>query len=69
VEAAGQWFHKPWAKWLGVVTGGIYIPIEVFELAQKVTWARIAILAVNLVVMGYLGFDLARRRKRKLATS
>ena len=69
VEAAGLWLHKPWAEWLGVVTGGIYIPIEVFELAQKVTWARMAILAVNLLVVGYLGYDLARRRKRKLATS
>jgi len=62
VEATGLWFHKSWAEWFGALTGGIYIPFEVYELVQKLTWARVAVLAVNLVVVGTLALELARTR-------
>ncbi len=62
VEACGLWREKPWAKWFGALTGAIYIPIEVYELLQRVTWPRLAILAVNLVVVGILAQALKRRQ-------
>ncbi len=63
VEAGGLWRKKAWAEWFGALTGAVYIPIEVYELAQKVTWPRIVLLAVNLIVVGYLALELKRRRQ------
>ncbi|HXC92949.1 MAG TPA: DUF2127 domain-containing protein, partial [Geobacteraceae bacterium] len=30
IEAAGLWMRKTWAEWFAVLTGGMYIPIEIF---------------------------------------
>ncbi|HSE14301.1 MAG TPA: DUF2127 domain-containing protein, partial [Candidatus Deferrimicrobium sp.] len=31
IEAFGLWHRKLWAQWFGVLSGGIYIPVELFE--------------------------------------
>lgn len=64
VEACGLWLRKAWAEWFGALTGAVYIPIEVYELLLQATWPRIAILAVNVVVVGYLALELRRRARR-----
>ncbi|MBU1229377.1 MAG: DUF2127 domain-containing protein [Proteobacteria bacterium] len=60
-EACGLWLRKAWAEWFGALTGAIYIPIEIYELTQKLTWPRILILTVNALVVGYLALELLRR--------
>jgi len=60
VEAAGLWLRKTWAEWFGALAGGIYIPIEIYELFERVTWARVAVFAVNAVIVGYLSRELWR---------
>src|SRR4051812_3816833 len=39
VEAYGLWRERRWAEWFAVASGGIYIPVELYELARGVTWA------------------------------
>jgi uncharacterized membrane protein (DUF2068 family) len=66
VEATGLWLRKAWAEWFGAVAGAVYIPIEVYELFVRVTWARVVVLAVNLVVVGTLSRELwSAWRKRR----
>ncbi len=60
VEAVGLWLRKPWAEWFAVLTGGMYIPVEIFEVARSVTWPRVTVLVVNLGVVSYLLFVLIR---------
>lgn len=60
IEAVGLWFRKSWAEWFAVLTGGIYIPIEIFEVARSVTWPRVTVLVVNLGVVSYLLFVLIK---------
>jgi uncharacterized membrane protein (DUF2068 family) len=67
VEAGGLWLRKAWAEWFGALTGGVYIPIEVYELAQKATWPRLVVLAVNVLVVGVLVLELNRRRQTPTA--
>jgi uncharacterized membrane protein (DUF2068 family) len=62
VEAWGLWRGAAWAEWFGALTGAVYVPIEVYELAQKATWARAALLAANLAVVGVLVRALRLRR-------
>ena len=54
VEAVGLWLDKQWAKWFGVLTGGMYIPIELYEVTRDVTWPNISLLIVNSGVVAYL---------------
>ena len=66
VEAAGLWLRKAWAEWFGALAGGVYIPIELYELAVKPTWLRLLVLAVNVLVVGILALELWRRRQAKV---
>lgn len=64
-EAAGLWFRRGWAEWFGALTGGIYIPVELYELARGVTWPKVTLLAVNAGVVGYLLKVLIRTGGRR----
>jgi uncharacterized membrane protein (DUF2068 family) len=54
-EAYGLWFHQQWAEWFGFLTGGMYIPLELYEMLHGVTWIKLTILIVNLVIVVLLG--------------
>ena len=63
VEAYGLWRRMPWAEWFGLLTGGMYIPLELYEVARRATWPKITVLAVNLGVVGYLAYVLLQSRR------
>ena len=53
-EAAGLWMQRPWAEWFGLLSGGMYIPIELYEVMQGVSWPKVTVLVVNGVIVVYL---------------
>jgi uncharacterized membrane protein (DUF2068 family) len=67
-EAYGLWRGRAWAEWLAAISGAIYVPFEIVELAKRVTALRMASLAVNLLVVGYM-LTLLRRRPRTEASA
>ncbi|MBK5307177.1 MAG: DUF2127 domain-containing protein [Frankiaceae bacterium] len=54
VEGIGLWMLKRWGEYVAVVATSVFIPLEVYELIERVTWLRVAALAVNLAAVGYL---------------
>lgn len=54
IEAVGLWFAKPWAEWLAILSGGLYVPVEMYKLIQHPTWIRVAITFGNLLLVFYL---------------
>lgn len=58
IEAFGLWRRKLWAAWFGVLSGGVYIPVELYEVVHRLSWARLAVLSVNLAIVAYLGYAL-----------
>jgi uncharacterized membrane protein (DUF2068 family) len=54
VEAYGLWRELSWAEWFGIISGGLYLPVEVYELTVRVSVIKASILLVNLVVVGWL---------------
>lgn len=54
IEAVGLWLRKTWAEWFAVLTGGMYIPVELYEVVQSATWPRITVLVINVGVVSYL---------------
>ena len=66
-EAYGLWHERRWAEWLAALSGGIYVPIEIYDLAHRATWLRVSVLLVNLVVVGYIAWLLTETRRRRAA--
>jgi uncharacterized membrane protein (DUF2068 family) len=69
VEAYGLWHERRWAEWLAALSGGIYVPIEVYELMHRVTWLRVTALSVNLIVVGYMVWLLTESQRRRAAAA
>ena len=53
-EGVGLWFQKRWAEYLTSVSTALFIPVEIFEIYERFTWVRVAILAINLFIVWYL---------------
>ena len=62
VEAYGLWQQRRWAKWLAAVSGGIYLPIEIYELLHGVTWPKLALFLINAAIVSYLLHSALRFR-------
>ncbi len=54
VEAYGLWRRQVWAEWFGILSGGLYLPVEIYELTVHITVVKVSILIVNLIVVGWL---------------
>lgn len=51
VEAYGLWYGKRWAWIFGMISAGLYIPIEIFELTKRVNWAEAVLFLVNVLIL------------------
>ena len=54
VEAVGLWMMKRWGEYVAVVGTSVFIPLEVYELVEQVTWVRVAAFALNVFAVVYL---------------
>lgn len=62
-EAYGVWQARRWAEWLAVVSGGIYVPIEIYELISGVSWVKLGTLIVNIGIVLYLAAVLQQTQQ------
>jgi uncharacterized membrane protein (DUF2068 family) len=62
-EAYGLWRERTWAEWFGVVSGLVYVPFDFLEIARRPGLPSFAMLALNLLIVGYLARRLAQRRR------
>ncbi|HET6211231.1 MAG TPA: DUF2127 domain-containing protein [Micromonosporaceae bacterium] len=54
VEGTGLWLLKRWGEYFAVVATSIGLPIEVYELTEKVTWFRVSALLINVAAVVYI---------------
>jgi uncharacterized membrane protein (DUF2068 family) len=54
LEGVGLWLMKRWGEYVAVVGTAIFIPLEVYELVEKVTWLRVAAFAFNVFAVVYI---------------
>lgn len=54
IEGIGLWHEAKWAEYLTVIATSLLIPIEVYELMQRLTLPRGAALVVNIAAVIYL---------------
>jgi uncharacterized membrane protein (DUF2068 family) len=54
VEGTGLWLLKRWGEYFAVVATSIFLPLEIYELSEKVTALRIGAFVLNLAAVAYL---------------
>jgi len=53
-EAVGLWYQKRWAEYLTFIATTLLLPLEVYELSQRVTVFKVFALVINVAVVVYL---------------
>ncbi|MBT1071495.1 DUF2127 domain-containing protein [Pelotalea chapellei] len=64
-EAYGLWKRQAWAEWFGLLSGGIYVPVELFEVLRGSTWPKVSVLIVNLGIVLYLFFAIIHPKRSR----
>lgn len=54
VEAYGLWRMRAWAEWFAIVSGCVYLPVEIYELIKDATLIKAGILILNAAIVAYL---------------
>jgi uncharacterized membrane protein (DUF2068 family) len=54
LEAVGLWLMKRWGEYVAVVGTAVFIPLEIYELLERVTWLRVVAFALNLFAVVYI---------------
>ncbi len=54
--------RKHWAEYLTLISTGLFIPLEVYELAHRFTPIRLVVLLLNFATVWYLAVRIRRRR-------
>lgn len=67
VEGIGLWLEFSWAAYLTVVSTSLLIPVEVYEIVDRVSFVRVGALLLNLGIVGYLISQLKHHHLRKRA--
>jgi uncharacterized membrane protein (DUF2068 family) len=59
-EGIGLWLGRRWAEYLTAVATGSFVPIELFEVLQRLSLLRVGALVLNVAVAAYLVYRLRR---------
>ncbi len=53
-EGAGLLLRQRWAEYLTVIVTGSFIPLELYELAKRITLTRLTVIGINVAIVWYL---------------
>jgi uncharacterized membrane protein (DUF2068 family) len=71
-EAVGLWRARAWAEWVALVSGAIYLPLEVGAILRHPTIFHAAVLVINVAIvifMFYLRIYVPQQEKRDTSTA
>ena len=54
IEAVGLWLIKRWGEYFAVVATAVGLPLEIYELSEKITAFRVGALVINFGLVVYL---------------
>lgn len=54
VECVFLWRGKRWAEYLTVIATAAFLPLEIMELIDKVSFFKVGAMVVNLLILAYL---------------
>lgn len=62
-EGIGLYLEKAWGEYLTLAITASFLPWEIFEIFHRLTWVRVGLLIVNMLVCIYLFRIVVDRRK------
>lgn len=65
IESYGLFRGAAWAEVFAAVSGGIYVPLEVIAVIREPDWLRLAVLAINILVVWIAVRALLQRRRAR----
>ena len=68
-EAYGLWYQRTWGQWLGALSGGLYVPFELWHLAHRPSLLGVAEEAAHLALetgSAELARTLSKRLRRSI---
>jgi uncharacterized membrane protein (DUF2068 family) len=65
LEGTGLALAKRWAEYLTIVTTASLMPVEIYEIHVHISWPRVVVLLVNIIVVAYLILELRRTKAQK----
>jgi len=54
LEAYGLWYARAWAEWIALISCSLYLPLEIYNLANRLSWIHVVVLAINLAIVLYM---------------
>lgn len=60
-EGFGLLARKHWAEYMTLISTGLFIPLEVYEIHRHFTVTKLAVTAVNVAIVWYLAMRVKRR--------
>lgn len=60
-EGIGLWMIKRWAEWLTIIITSSLVPIEIYEMFRHPSPAKVAVLIINVAIVGYLVYRIRTR--------
>jgi uncharacterized membrane protein (DUF2068 family) len=61
-EGVGLALRQRWAEYVTIVTTASLLPLEIYEIAKRVSAGRIVLLLINIAVVVYLVIEVRRTR-------
>jgi uncharacterized membrane protein (DUF2068 family) len=62
-EGIGLYLEKAWGEYLTLLITASFLPWEVFEIFHRLTWVRVGVFVVNLLIFTYLLKLVSARRQ------
>jgi uncharacterized membrane protein (DUF2068 family) len=53
-EAYGLWKARAWAEWIALISGTVYLPLEIRLLAHRVSLFHVAVLTINIAIVLFM---------------
>jgi uncharacterized membrane protein (DUF2068 family) len=54
IEAVGLWLMRRWGEYFAVIATSVFLPLEIYELAEKITAVRLIAFVINVVAVIWL---------------
>jgi uncharacterized membrane protein (DUF2068 family) len=64
-EGVGLYLEQAWGEFLTILITASFLPWELFEVFRRVTWFRISLLTINVLVFLYLLKLLVERGRNR----
>jgi uncharacterized membrane protein (DUF2068 family) len=60
IEGSGLLARKHWAEYMTLISTGLFVPLEVYEMYHHFTLVKLAVTIVNVAIVWYLALRVRR---------